>query len=92
VAVYAKKKEDAVKEQEALREEERKTERAVQKDREEHIQLLKKVAKTYDIPFAEKMYEKMYEQYNAWKITYQGNAKTRYKRMCEFMESLPLFK
>lgn len=92
VAVYAKKKEDAVKEQEALREEERKTERAVQKDREEHIQLLKKVAKTYDIPFPEKMYEKMYEQYNAWKVTYQGNAKTRYKRMCEFMESLPLFK
>jgi hypothetical protein len=107
VAVYAKKKEDAVKEQEALREEERKTERAVQKyqeeqkqeqaravqkDREEHIQLLKKVAKTYDIPFAEKMYEKMYEQYNAWKVTYQGNAKNRYKRVCEFMESLPLFK
>lgn len=107
VAVYAKKKEDAVKEQEALREEERKTERAVQKyqeeqkqeqaravqkDREEHIQLLKKVAKTYDIPFAEKMYEKMYERYNAWKVTYQGNAKNRYKRVCEFMESLPLFK
>jgi hypothetical protein len=105
VAVYAKKKEDAVKEQEALKEKERKTELAVQKyreqvkrdeplvkayqkDREEHLQLLEKVANTYDIPFA----KKMYDQYMDWKVTYRGNAKNRYKRMCEFMESLPLFK
>lgn len=103
VAVYAKKKEDAVKEQEALREE-RKTEKEVQKyleqkrdesrlrvfqkDREEHLELLEKVANTYDIPFE----EKMYDQYMDWKVTYRGNAKNRYKRMCKFMESLPLFK
>jgi hypothetical protein len=58
-----------------------------QKVREEHLPLLKKVANTYDIPFA----KKMYDQYMDWKVTYRGNAKNRYKRMCEFMESLPLF-
>jgi|UniRef100_A0A6C0BGM0 hypothetical protein len=58
------------------------------KDREEHLRLLEKVAKTYDIPFA----TKMYEQYMDWKVTYQGNARNRYQRMCEFIESLPLFK
>jgi hypothetical protein len=58
-----------------------------QKVREEHLPLLKKVAKTYDVPFA----KKMYDQYMDWKVTYRGNAKNRYKRMCEFMESLPLF-
>lgn len=105
VAVYTKKKEDAVKEQEALLEEKQKTEQEVkkylkevkcdesrlrvfQKDREEHLELLEKVANTYDIPFE----EKMYEQYMDWKVTYQGNARNRYKRMCKFMESLPLFK
>jgi hypothetical protein len=62
--------------------------RAFQKDREEHLRLLEKVAKTYDIPFA----KKMYEQYMDWKVTYQGNARNRYQRVCEFMESLPLFK
>ena len=61
--------------------------RAFQKDREEHLRLLEKVAKTYDIPFA----KKMYEQYMDWKVTYQGNARNRYQRMCEFIESLPLF-
>jgi hypothetical protein len=59
-----------------------------QKVREEHLPLLKKVAKTYDVPFS----KKMYDQYMDWKVTYRGNAKNRYKRMCEFMESLPLFK
>jgi hypothetical protein len=49
---------------------------------------LKKIAKTYDVPFS----KKMYDQYMDWKVTYRGNAKNRYKRMCEFMESLPLFK
>jgi hypothetical protein len=61
--------------------------RAFQKDREEHIQLLKKVVKTYDIPFD----PKMYEQYMDWKVTYRGNARNRYQRMREFIESLPLF-
>lgn len=110
VAVYAKKKADAVKEQEALKEEalkekECKIEQAVQKyreqvkydephlkaflkDRKEHLELLEKVANTYDIPFT----KRMYDQYMDWKVTYRGNAKNRYKRMCEFMESLPLFK
>lgn len=61
--------------------------KAFLKDREDHLQLLEKVANTYDIPFA----KKMYDQYLDWKVTYRGNAKNRYKRMCEFMESLPLF-
>ena len=58
-----------------------------QKDRQEHLQLLEKVANTYRVPFA----EKMYDQYLDWKVTYRGNAKNRYVRMCEFVESLPLF-
>lgn len=104
VAVYVQKKADAAKEQEALKEKDRKIEQAVQKyreevkrdeplvkaflkDREDHLQLLEKVANTYDIPFV----KKMYDQYMDWKVTYYGNAKNRYKRMCEFMESLPLF-
>ena len=61
--------------------------RAYLKDREEHLQLLQKVANTYRVPFA----EKMYDQYLDWKVTYHGNAKNRYVRMCEFVESLPLF-
>jgi hypothetical protein len=61
--------------------------KAFLKDREDHLQLLEKVANTYDIPFT----KKMYDQYLDWKVTYRGNAKNRYKRMCEFMESLPLF-
>lgn len=69
-------------------EQEQEQARAYQKDREEHLELLEKVANTYDIPFA----KKMYDQYMDWKVTYRGNAKNRYKRMCEFMESSPLFK
>lgn len=61
--------------------------KAFLKDRQDHLQLLEKVANTYDVPFA----EKMYDQYLDWKVTYHGNANNRYKRMCEFMESLPLF-
>jgi len=61
--------------------------KAFLKDREDHLQLLEKVAKTYDVPFS----KKMYDQYMDWKVTYRGNANNRYKRMCEFMESFPLF-
>jgi hypothetical protein len=95
---------DDKKQEEVLKKQEEKTELILQKyreevkrdeplvkaflkDREEHLQLLEKVANTYDIPFA----KKMYDQYLDWKVTYRGNAKNRYKRMCEFMESFPLF-
>jgi hypothetical protein len=59
-----------------------------QKDRDEHLELLEKVANTYGVIFT----KKMYEQYMDWKVTYHGNAKNRYLRMCEFVESLPLCK
>jgi hypothetical protein len=100
-----KKEEERKKQEDKKQEQDRKTELILQKyreevkrdeplvkaflkDRDEHLQLLEKVANTYDIPFA----KKMYDQYMDWKVTYRGNAKNRYKRMCEFMESLPLFK
>ena len=100
-----KKEEERKKQEDKKQEQDRKTELILQKyreevkrdeplvkaflkDREEHLQLLEKVANSYNIPFA----KKMYDQYMDWKVTYRGNAKNRYKRMCEFMESLPLFK
>jgi hypothetical protein len=77
--------------QEAIREEARQTmekrreqirENVAQRDKEDHLQLLEKVARTYHVNFT----EGMYEQYMEWKATYQGNARNRYQRMCDFME------
>lgn len=56
---------------------------ADQKNRGEHLQLLEKIADTYDVHFS----EDMYELYMLWKARYDGNARNRYQRMCAFMET-----